>query len=52
MYKSKTEINIRKEDRLPQDWLISHPGLTRAQKINPIEFIIYMYYHNANITGH
>jgi len=28
----------KKEDRLPQDWLISHPDLKRAQKINLVEF--------------
>ena len=51
MYKSKTEINIRKEDRLPQDWLISHPGLKRAQKINLIEFSLSFICITIILTG-
>lgn len=38
MYKNEVQVNISIRGCLPQDWLISHHGLKRVQKINRMGF--------------
>ena len=42
-------INIFVKKSLLQDWLISHPGLKRVQKINPITFSLSIVWVNIHV---
>lgn len=37
------ELSGNKQYKLPQDWLISHHGLKRVEKINWMEFLLLPY---------
>lgn len=47
MYEGKVEVNISSGNCLPQDWMISHHGLKRVQKINSMEFLQFYPYFGS-----